>query len=88
MGVKMPKKSKPQRPSRDDFELEELGNQLVEAHNEKTEVTLIVFKKEEQVQGKIVKLDGQTKLIHVESGYETIKIPFLDILKVESAPQL
>ncbi|UOE57956.1 YolD-like family protein [Cytobacillus oceanisediminis] len=84
----MPKKSKPQRPSRDDFELEELGNQLVEAHNEKTEVTLIVFKKEEQVQGKIVKLDGQTKLIHVESGYETIKIPFLDILKVESAPQL
>ncbi|MDD9312621.1 YolD-like family protein [Cytobacillus firmus] len=87
MGVKMPKKSKPQRPTRDEFELEELGNQLLEAHTEKNKVTLIVFKKEEPVQGKIVKLDGQTKLIHVENGFDTVKVPFLDILKVESAPK-
>ncbi|WP_263624319.1 hypothetical protein [Cytobacillus kochii] len=42
MGVKMPKKSKPQRPSRDEFELEELGNAVVEAHREKTEVLILL----------------------------------------------
>ncbi|MGE8207848.1 YolD-like family protein [Heyndrickxia sp. NPDC080065] len=86
MGVKMPKKSKPQRPTRDEFELEELGKTLVEAFKEENEVILTVWQKG-QVQGKIVKLDGQTKLIHVENGFEKVKIPFLDILKVESVPQ-
>ncbi len=36
----MPKKSKPQQPSRDEFELEELGNAVVEAHREKSEVLI------------------------------------------------
>lgn len=87
MGVKMPKKSKPQRPTRDEFELEELGNTLVEACEEKTMVNLTVWKKGEvqQVLGTITKMDGQTKLIHVESGIEIIKIPFIDILQVASA---
>ncbi|MGG3803191.1 YolD-like family protein [Metabacillus fastidiosus] len=86
MGVKMPKKSKPQRPSRDEFEIEELGNSLVEAYEEKNEVILTVWQKE-LVQGKIVKLDGQTKMVHIQSETETIKVKFIDILKVESAPQ-
>ncbi|GIN41535.1 YolD-like family protein [Heyndrickxia oleronia] len=85
MGIKMPKKSKPQKPTRDEFELEELGNMLIEAYQEKNLVNLTVWKKGQfQVQGKIIKMDGQTKLIHVESGLETIKIPFMDILEVST----
>ncbi|MES1045524.1 YolD-like family protein [Bacillus sp. Gen3] len=81
----MPKKSKPQKPTRDEFELEELGNMLIEAYQEKNLVNLTVWKKGQfQVQGKIIKMDGQTKLIHVESGLETIKIPFMDILEVST----
>ncbi|MGG3801811.1 YolD-like family protein [Metabacillus fastidiosus] len=86
MGVKMPKKSKPQRPSRDEFEIEELGNSLVEAHQEENEVILTVWQKD-PVQGKIVKLDGQTKMVHIQSETETLRVKFIDILKVESAPQ-
>ncbi|ASV69997.1 hypothetical protein CKF48_09640 [Cytobacillus kochii] len=82
----MPKKSKAQRPSRDEFELEELGNAVVEAHREKTEVLILLWQRE-PIQGKIVNLDGQTQLIHIESGYETIKVKFIDILSIQSAPQ-
>ncbi|MDQ0268674.1 hypothetical protein J2S17_000543 [Cytobacillus purgationiresistens] len=39
----------------------------------------------EPIQGKIVKLDGQTQLIHIESGYERIKVKFIDILAIQSA---
>ncbi|MCM3324220.1 YolD-like family protein [Cytobacillus kochii] len=86
MGVKMPKKSKPQRPSRDEFELEELGNAVVEAHREKTEVLILLWQRD-PIQGKIIKLDGQSQLIHIESDYETIKVKFIDILSIQSAPQ-
>lgn len=50
MGVKMLKKSKPQRPSRDEFELEELGNAVVEAHREKTEVLILLWQRD-SIQG-------------------------------------
>ncbi|MDQ0269914.1 YolD-like family protein [Cytobacillus purgationiresistens] len=86
MGVKMPKKSKPQRPSRDEFELEELGNAVVEAHREKSDVLITLWQRE-PVQGKIVKLDVQSQLIHIESSYNTIKVKFIDILSIQSAPQ-
>lgn len=86
MGVKVSKKSKPQRPKRDEFEIEELGNAVVEAYNEKYEVALTLWQRE-PIQGKIVNLDGQTQLIHIESGYETIKVKFIDILSIQSAPQ-
>ncbi|MGM7634143.1 YolD-like family protein [Bacillus sp. Hm123] len=78
-------KSKPQRPTRDEFELEEIANQLNEAFAEKTEVVLSVWKREDPVQGKITKMDGRTKLIHVEGKFgEITKVPFMDILKVSS----
>ncbi|WP_321202461.1 YolD-like family protein [Bacillus sp. CRN 9] len=86
MGVKMQKKSKPQRPKRDEFEIEELGNAVVEAHREKSEVLVTLWQRE-PIQGRIVNLDGQTQLIHIESGYETIKVKFIDILSIQSAPQ-
>ncbi|WP_307475851.1 YolD-like family protein [Cytobacillus purgationiresistens] len=77
-------KTKPQRPTRDEFDMEELGNAVVEAHREKNEVLITLWQRE-TIQGKIVKLDGQTQLIHIESGYETIKVKFINILKIESA---
>lgn len=46
-GVKIPKKTKPQRPTRDEFELEELGSMLAEAFQDKTLVNLTVWEKGE-----------------------------------------
>ena len=41
------------RPTRDEFELEELGNQLVEAFHERSEVLLTVWGKVEHVEEEI-----------------------------------
>ncbi|CAH1216463.1 MULTISPECIES: YolD-like family protein [Paenibacillus] len=76
------------RPTRDEFELEELGNQLVEAFRERSVVVLTVWGKEEQLQGVIVKLDSRTRLVHVEDLEEEFmpkvaKVPFLDIMRVD-----
>nr|WP_141432670.1 YolD-like family protein [Bacillus sp. 03113] len=82
MFQKPTKAKKTPRPTRDEFELEEIANSLTEAHQEKKEVSLIVWRKEEQICGKVAKLDGQTKLIHIEKNLSTLKIPFIDIMKV------
>ncbi|KZN99340.1 YolD-like family protein [Pseudobacillus badius] len=83
--AKTKKQAKLQRPARDEFELEEIAYQLTEAFNEKTEVVLSVWKEDEPIQGKVTKMDGQTKLIHVEEKYGVVrKIPFIDILAVIS----
>ncbi|MCM3237280.1 YolD-like family protein [Heyndrickxia oleronia] len=47
MGVKIPKKTKPQRPTLDEFKLEELGSMLAEAFQDKTLVNLTVWEKGE-----------------------------------------
>jgi hypothetical protein len=70
------------RPTRDEFELEELGNQLVEAKEEDTEVLLQVWGENEPVVGRITNLDSRTKLVHVERHGSVRKVPFLDIWKV------
>lgn len=75
------KKTKPKRPPRDDFELEEVAAALVEANEEQNEVILTIWQKE-PIKGIVFKLDGRTKLIHVKKGYETYKVPFMDILNV------
>ncbi|WP_141502658.1 YolD-like family protein [Paenibacillus luteus] len=74
----------PKRPTRDEFELEELGERLVEAKQEKTELLLTVWAAEEQVRGVITVLDSRTKKVHVEYMGSVTKIPFLDIMKVEN----
>ncbi|MGF7032706.1 hypothetical protein J2T17_003629 [Paenibacillus mucilaginosus] len=71
------------RPTRDEFELEELGNQLLEAKNEDSEIVLTVWGWEEQVRGRIVNMDSRTKLVHVEGEQQLTKVPFMDIMKVE-----
>lgn len=80
--VRTIEKTAPKRPTRDEFELEEIANQLIEAKEEDSEVVLTVWGMEESVRGRVTKLDPQTRLIHVEHYGETKKIPFLDILKV------
>lgn len=79
------KVKKAARPKRDEFELEDLANQLIEAHNEGIVVILHIWKGE-PTRCKISKLDGQTQMVHIEVGYNTEKVKFIDILKVESAP--
>lgn len=74
-------KVKKKRPTRDEFELEEIGNTLVEAYDEKSEVNLIVWERE-PVQGNIVKMDSRTRLIHIEKNNVITKVPFMDIMKV------
>jgi hypothetical protein len=71
------------RPTRDEFELEELGNQLVEAKNEDSEILLTVWGRQEQVRGVIVFLDSRTRLVHIQLSTELTKVPFLDIMKVD-----
>ncbi|MEH7342783.1 YolD-like family protein [Bacillus sp. JJ1532] len=74
-------KVKKKRPTRDEFELEEIGNSLVEAHDEKSEVILDIWEKE-AIQGQIIKMDSRTRLIHIEKDSNITKVPFMDIMKV------
>lgn len=78
-------KVKAKRPTRDEYVLEEIGERLVEAKDEGSSVKLEVWGWEENVTGVITHLDSRTKLVHVEDGGVLIKVPFMDIMKVESA---
>jgi len=73
----------PKRPTRDEFELEELGERLIEAHQEETEMQLIVWNAE-PVRGRIIEMNSRTKLVHVSWMGDIIKVPFMDIMKVQS----
>ncbi|MBH0330148.1 hypothetical protein ABH14_10145 [Brevibacillus brevis] len=78
----MAKSATPKRPTRDEFELEELGNQLVEAKDDGDKRALSVWGMPEKVRGRITALDSRTTLVHVEENETIRKIPFLDIMKV------
>jgi hypothetical protein len=85
VGVPKPgKKYGAKRPTRDEFVLEELGNQLVEAKAEDEEVVLTVWGQDEPVRGKISVMDSRTGKVHVTRYGETVKVSFMDIMKVES----
>lgn len=62
--------------------LEELGNQLVEAKQEGSEILLTVWGKEEEVRGMIVEMDSRTGKVHLSNHEEIIKVPFMDIMQV------
>ncbi|MFF0830531.1 hypothetical protein ACFYU8_26640 [Brevibacillus sp. NPDC003359] len=78
----MAKSATPKRPTRDEFELEELGTQLIEDKDDGDERSLIVWGMPEKVRGRITVLDSRTRLVHVEENGAIRKIPFLDIMKV------
>ncbi|MBP1992737.1 YolD-like family protein [Paenibacillus eucommiae] len=71
------------RPTRDELVLEEIGNQLVEAKEENSEMLITVWGSD-PVTGRIVDMDARTQRVHVQKHGEITKIPFLDIMKVES----
>ena len=62
-------------------QLDELCHQLLEAQEENSEIQLSVWKRD-PIAGKLIKLDGQTNLVHIANDSGVHKIPFLDILKV------
>ncbi|NEW06746.1 YolD-like family protein [Paenibacillus sp. SYP-B3998] len=70
------------RPTRDEFVLEEIGNQLTEAKQEGSEIVLTVWGVADPVRGLIVGMDSRTGKVHVERNGETVKIPFMDIMQV------
>jgi hypothetical protein len=71
------------RPTRDEFVLEEIGNQLTEAKQERSEILLTVWGWEEPVRGQIVEMDSRTGKVHVQRSAETVKVPFMDIMRVD-----
>ncbi|MDO7905604.1 YolD-like family protein [Paenibacillus sp. JX-17] len=70
------------RPTRDEFVLEEIGNQLTEAMHEESEIELTVWGKEETVRGVIAGMDPRTGKVHVQQQEELVKVPFMDIMQV------
>lgn len=71
------------RPTRDEFVLEEIGNQLTEAMQEDSVILLTVWGKEEQVRGRIVVMDSRTGRVHVSHNEEIQRVPFMDIMRVD-----
>lgn len=93
-GSKSKKLDKPQKaPStppkekkhldRDEFELEEIANTLMEAKEENKYKIFSIYKRGEQLTGIVTNMDVNTKLIHIKDKYMDIhKVHFLDILKI------
>jgi hypothetical protein len=71
------------RPTRDEFVLEEIGNQLSEAKQEDSEIVLTVWGWEQPVRGVIELMDSRTGKVHIQRNGETVKVPFMDIMKVD-----
>jgi hypothetical protein len=78
-------KAKQKRPTRDEFELEELGNQIVEAKNNAELVKVTVWAQEQPVIGTITELDSRKRQIRVDTTEGAKWIPFLDVMKVDGA---
>ncbi|MEK4509475.1 YolD-like family protein [Paenibacillus sp. FSL K6-2524] len=70
------------RPTRDEFVLEELGNQLTEAYQEESAIELTVWGWEETVRGQIDQMDSRTGRIHIKQNGVITKVPFMDIMQV------
>jgi hypothetical protein len=78
-------KAATKRPTRDEFELEELGNTIVEAKDNEEMVVLTVWGQGNTMPGKIIELDSRKKQIRLDTSEGSKWIPFLDIMKVESS---
>jgi len=75
-------KATTKRPTRDEFELEELGNQIVEAKDEKSLVILTIWGEGNTLPGNIIELDSRKKQVRLDTVEGSKWIPFLDIMKV------
>jgi len=81
----MAKMAVAKRPTRDEFELEELGNQIVEAKDESSRVILTVWGQGNTLPGTITELDSRKKQVRIDTIEGSKWIPFLDIMKVVSS---
>ncbi|GMX64433.1 hypothetical protein Elgi_37020 [Paenibacillus elgii] len=79
----MAKAKVPKRPTRDEFVLEEIGNQLTEAFYKKSEIELTVWGLDETVRGQIDKMDSRTGKVHIEQINGVVKVPFMDIMRID-----
>lgn len=71
---------------RDEFELEEIAYALSEAKEEGKMKVFIVHQQQEPLTGMVIKMDANTKLIHIQNeAGDVYKVHFLDILEVLSA---
>ncbi|AZN41357.1 YolD-like family protein [Paenibacillus albus] len=78
----MAKSKIPKRPTRDEFVLEELGNQLSEAFHDSSTIVLSVWGWEDTVRGQIIKMDSRTGKVHVNTSNGEEKVPFMDIMSM------
>ena len=73
----------PKHSARDESDLEEIAYTLSESMERNKVYTYTIYKRDEQLEGTVVKMDANTKLIHIKDRYMgTHKVHFLDILKV------
>jgi hypothetical protein len=79
----MAKEKITKRPTRDEFAMEEIGNQITEALQEESEILLTVWGWEKQVLGQIILMDSRTGTVHVKQSHDTIKVKYMDIMKVD-----
>jgi YolD-like protein. len=79
----MAKSKVPKRPTRDEFVLEEIGNQITEAFHEESTVLLTIWAWEAPLRGTIVHLDSRTGKVHVQTSQELVKVPFMDIMSLD-----
>jgi len=73
--------AKPKRPVRDEFELEELAERLQDAMEERRELVFTIWGRETTIRGRVVKMDADTKKVHIQNFGTVEKVPFLDILE-------
>ncbi|MNW58922.1 YolD-like protein [compost metagenome] len=79
------KKYKESRPKRDELELEELADRLMEAKESNTRLAFMVWRREDVLKGIITKMDSRTQSVHiVDKLGKTQKVPFIDILTAVS----
>lgn len=73
---------KESRPTRDEFELMELGEKLNDAKENKKQLLLMVWKRPDPIKGRIVELNTNTRNVHVQTAFDGLyKVPFIDIMK-------
>ncbi|TBV84315.1 YolD-like family protein [Lysinibacillus sp. OL1] len=78
-------KQPPKHPERDEFDLEELGYSLSEALEDCKFRMFAVYNKSGSLEGKVTKMDPNTKMIHIQDKYMDVhKVHFLDILSVSN----
>lgn len=79
------KKAPSARPQLTEYDYQEIGEKLHDAQEFQTEVEIIVFqqKKHKSFVGVICSADGQTGVLSLRVGYETVKLNMNDIVGIK-----